>query len=66
MSGLSRAIKRFGGRKGGASRGGTPGSHVNTKANKRIANKAARHTNDYLDLLTEEEVTAFYLDEEPH
>jgi hypothetical protein len=37
-----RYIKSKSGRAGEATRGGTPASHVNTKRNKRAANKAAR------------------------
>ena len=40
--GMRRWLKSLAGRKGGATHSGTPGSHVNTKRNKRITNKAAR------------------------
>ena len=39
---LRKFINHFAGRKGNATRNGTPGSHVNHKVNKRIAGKAAR------------------------
>ena len=39
---IRRFLKSLAGRKGGATHNGTPGSHVNTKRNKRIANKALR------------------------
>jgi hypothetical protein len=39
---IRRFLKYFAGRKGKSTRGGTPGSHVNTKRNKRKANKALR------------------------
>ena len=39
---LRKFIKHFAGRKGNATHNGTPSSHVNHKANKRIAGKAAR------------------------
>lgn len=37
-----RYVKAASGRSGNATRGGTPGSHVNKGRNKRAANKAAR------------------------
>ena len=39
---IRRAIKSWIGRKAKATRNGTPGSHVNHKANKRIGSKSAR------------------------
>lgn len=39
---LNSFLKKVAGRKAGATRGGTPGSHVNKKANKRIASKSIR------------------------
>ena len=39
---LSSFLKKLSGRKADATRGGTPGSHVNKKANKRRASKAIR------------------------
>lgn len=39
---LRRFLKLLGGRKAGATRGGTPGSHVNTKQLKRQHSKAVR------------------------
>ena len=63
---LRSYIKKLAGRKGNATHNGTPGSHVNHKANKRTASKAARHQkmldtafdyedNECFDLLTDEE-----------
>ena len=40
--GIKRCLKSFAGRKAGATRSGTPGSHVNKRENKRTANKAIR------------------------
>lgn len=43
---LRSFLKKASGRKAGASRGGTPGSHVNTKSNKQAASKAIRQYED--------------------
>ena len=66
--GIRRAIKSWVGRKAKATRNGTPGSHVNHKANKRTASKAGRR-NDYgfprfQDILEEDDWVP--TDEEPH
>jgi hypothetical protein len=42
MASLRRALKLLGGRIAKATRGGTPGSHVNKRTNKRTHNKAVR------------------------
>ena len=42
MAGIWSAVKKLGGRKAGASRGGTPKSHVNKRKNKKRNSKAIR------------------------
>jgi hypothetical protein len=65
---LRNFLKKFGGHKGKATHAGTPGSHVNKAKNKRIANKATRHTHMLETAFCEEDELFFDLlnDEEPH
>ncbi len=65
---LRNFLKKLSGRKGKATHGGTPGSHVNKPKNKRAASKAARHVQMLDTAFCEEDLLHFDLlnDEEPH
>jgi hypothetical protein len=65
--GIRNFIKKFAGRKGKATHGGTPDSHVNHKRNKRAANRGARHSQMIDEAFHEDEsFIDITTDEEPH